>query len=234
MKKLCKDIFWIITISTFVIIATYSLLKIFDKEFKMAIYIEISIAIIIACFRIFCKKNTDVFNKIFYRDYKYKKEYNDKEIRLSFAYWIRISINGKYLLIKSKRDKYQPVGGVYHIDDKVKINDKFGFYRDSHLGDANYSTWDIAKDVGLSMLVAGITYGLTYGIGNNIKGNNYFKTYSDLSYLFAHGLTEGVKKEVVKQFMYQYTIMTINNGLISSISEYLVGYKWKQKVIEGV
>lgn len=137
MKKLCKDIFWIITIGTFVIIATYSLLKIFDKEFKTAIYIEISIAIIIACFRIFYKKIVDVFNKIFYRGYEYKKEYNDKEIRLSFAYLIRIRINGKYLLIKSKRDKYQPVGGVYHIDDKAKINDKFGFYRDSHPGDAN-------------------------------------------------------------------------------------------------
>lgn len=107
-------------------------------------------------------------------------------------------------------------------------------YLQNWTGDANYSTWAIAKDVGLSMIVAGITYGLTYGIGNNIKGNNYFKTYSDLPYLFAHGLTEGVKKEVVKQFMYQYTIMTINNGLISSISEYLVRYKWKQKVIEGV
>lgn len=132
-------------------------------------------------------------------------------------------------MIKSKRDKYQPVGGVYHIDDKVKINDKFGFYRDSRSGDANYSTWDIAKNVGLSMLVTGITYGISGAF--NIQ---YLNTYSDLPYLFAHGLTEGVKKEVVKQFMYQYTIMTINNGLISSISEYLVGYKWKQKVIEGV
>ncbi len=65
MKKLFKDIFWIIIIGTFVIMATYYLLKIFDKEFKTAIYIEISIAIIIACFRIFYKKIVDVFNKIF-------------------------------------------------------------------------------------------------------------------------------------------------------------------------
>lgn len=102
-------------------------------------------------------------------------------------------------------------------------------YLQNWTGDANYSTWDIAKDVGLSMLVTGITYGISGAF--NIQ---YLNTYSDLPYLFAHGLTEGVKKEVVKQFMYQYTIMTINNGLISSISEYLVGYKWKQKVIEGV
>ena len=124
-------------IGTFVIMATYYLLKIFDKEFKTAIYIEISIAIITAFIRMFYKKIIDVFNKIFYKGYEYKKEYNDKEIRLSFAYLIRIRINNKYLLIKSKRDKYQPVGGVYHIDDKAKINDKFGFYRDSHPGDAN-------------------------------------------------------------------------------------------------
>lgn len=65
MKKLCKDIFWIITIGTFVIIATYSLLKIFDKEFKMAIYIEISIAIIIACLRIFCKKTQMYLTRFF-------------------------------------------------------------------------------------------------------------------------------------------------------------------------
>ena len=132
-----KDIFWIIMIGIFVIMATYYLLKIFDKEFKTAVYIEISIAIIIACIRMFYKKIIDVFNKIFYKGYEYKKEYNDKEIRLSFAYLIRIRINNKYLLIKSKRDKYQPVGGVYHIDDKAKINDKFDFYRDSHPGDAN-------------------------------------------------------------------------------------------------
>ncbi len=137
MKKLCKDIFSIILIVAFASFATYFLLKILEKEFKIAIFIEVSITIISVCFRIFYKKIIDVCRKIFYRGYEYKKEYNDKEIRLSFAYLIRIRINDKYLLIKSKRDKYQPVGGVYHIDDKAKINDKFGFYRDSHPGDAN-------------------------------------------------------------------------------------------------
>ena len=63
-------------------------------------------------------------------------------------------------------------------------------------GDANYSTWDIAKDVGLSMLVTTVTYGLTYGVGNKLNGNNYFKTYSDLPYLLGHSLTKGVEKGV--------------------------------------
>ena len=35
MKKLWKNIFWIITIGTFVIIATYFLIKMFDKELVM-------------------------------------------------------------------------------------------------------------------------------------------------------------------------------------------------------
>ena len=98
-------------------------------------------------------------------------------------------------------------------------------------GDANYSTWDIAKDVGLSMLVTTVTYGLTYGIGNKLSGNNYFKTYSDLPYLLGHGLTKGVKKWVVNQFMYQYAVMTMNMGLISSFGYYVVGYKWKNKLL---
>ena len=98
-------------------------------------------------------------------------------------------------------------------------------------GNANYSTWDIVKDVGLSMLVTTVTYGLTYGIGNNLSGNNYFKTYSDLPYLPGHGLTKGVEKGVVNQFMYQYVFMTMNMGLIASFGDYVVGYKWKNKLL---
>ena len=98
-------------------------------------------------------------------------------------------------------------------------------------GDANYSTWDIAKDIGLSMLVTTVTYGLTYGIGNKLSGNNYFKTYSDLPYLLGHGLTKGVEKGVVNQFMYQYAVMTMNMGLIASFGDYVVGYKWKNKLL---
>ena len=98
-------------------------------------------------------------------------------------------------------------------------------------GDANYSTWDIVKDVGLSMLITAGTYGLTYGIGGKLSGNNPFKTYSDLPYLLGHGLTDGVQKQVVRTFMYQYTIMTINMGLISSFNDYLGSYKWKEKLL---
>ena len=98
-------------------------------------------------------------------------------------------------------------------------------------GTANYSDWDIAKDVGLSMLVTTVIYGLTYGIGNKLSGNNYFKTYSDLPYLLGHGLTKGVEKGVVNQFMYQYIVMTMNMGLIASFGDYVVGYKWKNKLL---
>ena len=60
---------------------------------------------------------------------------------------------------------------------------------------------------------------------------NYFKTYSDLPYLLGHGLTKGVEKGVVNQFMYQYAVMTMNMGLIASFGDYVVGYKWKNKLL---
>ena len=62
-------------------------------------------------------------------------------------------------------------------------------YLQNWTGDANYSILDIAKDVGSSMLITSITYGISGTF--NIQ---YFKTYSDLPYLFTHGLTEDMKK----------------------------------------
>ena len=43
-------------------------------------------------------------------------------IRISFAYLYRIFIDGKYLLVKNARGtgKYQPVGGVYKMQDSEK------------------------------------------------------------------------------------------------------------------
>lgn len=71
--------------------------------------------------------------------YDYDSKYNNQEIRLSFAYLIRIKVNTTYLLVKSghKRDLYGPVGGVYHIEKTDYVYDKLGFYRDSTPGDSN-------------------------------------------------------------------------------------------------
>lgn len=46
----------------------------------------------------------------------------DTYIRISFAYLFRIKIDGKYLLVKNERNtkKFQPVGGVYKMNDSEK------------------------------------------------------------------------------------------------------------------
>lgn len=51
-----------------------------------------------------------------------------KEIRLSIAYLFRINVNGKYLLVKSRRrDYYQPVGGAFKtLPGADKIFEKLG------------------------------------------------------------------------------------------------------------
>ena len=71
--------------------------------------------------------------------YDYDSKYDNQEIRLSFAYLIRIKVNNKYLLVNSghKRDLYGPVGGVYHIKKTDYVYNKLGFYRDSTPGDFN-------------------------------------------------------------------------------------------------
>ena len=44
-------------------------------------------------------------------------------IRISFAYLYRIKVDDKYLLVQNNRNtgKYQPVGGVYKLQDEEKI-----------------------------------------------------------------------------------------------------------------
>lgn len=46
----------------------------------------------------------------------------DTYIRISFAYLFRIKIDGKYLLVRNERNtkKFQPVGGVYKMNDSEK------------------------------------------------------------------------------------------------------------------
>ncbi len=55
--------------------------------------------------------------------------YRNQDIRLSISYLIRININNKYLLVKSKRipNQFQPVGGVYkYYDGAVGLFDELG------------------------------------------------------------------------------------------------------------
>jgi|GEM_PF-3965308 len=68
-------------------------------------------------------------------------------IRISYAYLIRIKIQGKYLLVRGKYNKYQPPGGVYHYYDR-EIERQFGFKRDETHGDDN----DIRGTIELSSL----------------------------------------------------------------------------------
>lgn len=46
----------------------------------------------------------------------------NKNIRLSFSYLFKISIDGKYLLVRGNRlkNQYQPIGGVYKYYDEAK------------------------------------------------------------------------------------------------------------------
>lgn len=47
---------------------------------------------------------------------------DDTNIRISFAYFYRIKLGCKYLLVQNSRTgKYQPVGGVYKLQDNEKI-----------------------------------------------------------------------------------------------------------------
>ena len=70
----------------------------------------------------------DVFDnkdwKTSFRQLKRGKIINDDTlVRVSFAYLYRIKVDDKYLLVKNSRNtgKYQPVGGVYKMEDEEKL-----------------------------------------------------------------------------------------------------------------
>lgn len=79
--------------------------------------------------------NTNVYNhkESFNIPIKFTKE---SEIRLSFSYLIRIKFEDKYLLVKGKYGKYQPVGGVYHYNDRF-LENNFDFKLDEYHADKN-------------------------------------------------------------------------------------------------
>lgn len=75
------------------------------------------------------------------------KPWTDREIRLTIAYLFRIEINGKYLLVKSKRieNTYQPVGGVYkyYNPEAKKELDCMGAVTDNNIENDDVSECDL-------------------------------------------------------------------------------------------
>lgn len=112
---------------------------IFKYDFVMPLIYEVIISILILLSKVCIIKFMELIRTINRKEYFYSKSYDDKEIRLSFAYLIRIKVNNRYLLVRSNSRKklFQPVGGVYHIDNPIEIKNKMGFYRDGTPGDSN-------------------------------------------------------------------------------------------------
>lgn len=94
-------------------------------------------AVILTLITVTRKLIVNLYVTLFEPKYNYSRKYKNELIRLSYAYLIKIRVNNRYLLIKSKniKDVYQPVGGVFHIEDNSYISGKLGFERDSTPGD---------------------------------------------------------------------------------------------------
>ncbi len=74
--------------------------------------------------------------RLWYQQIKYRNE----EIRLSFSYLYKISVDGKYLLVKGNRlkNQYQPIGGVYKYYPEAKPHlEKFNYRPDIKMGNDN-------------------------------------------------------------------------------------------------
>lgn len=84
------------------------------------------------------------FLKLYWDCYK---PWAGDEIRLTIAYLFRIEVNGKYLLVKSKRipNTYQPVGGVYKYYDPEAKKDllAMGAETDNCMGNDAISERDL-------------------------------------------------------------------------------------------
>ena len=124
----------------FTALITFIISKIGNREFVKDLIIGLIIdgiilflSFIVNCIRSLFKCLIDA------RVYNYSQKYNNKRIRLSFAYLIRIRVNNKYLLVKSGHDRnlYGPVGGVYHMNHTNYVYNELGFSRDETPGDNN-------------------------------------------------------------------------------------------------
>ena len=135
-KKIIGIIICIIVIIGVVIHATIECCVHYGIDFKIAIIIEVLFGFM-SLILLLIKMLKNMLNDV-NREYFYIKEYDNKEIRLSFSYLFRIRINEKYLLIKRQdRDIYQPVGGVYQVKNWRYLHEKLKCYRDSSKGEPN-------------------------------------------------------------------------------------------------
>ena len=139
VSDLIANILVVFLIAIIIISLTIIFGIIFKFDFGIPLVIEIIMSVLALLFSILKKQFKELIKTLIKKEYIYSKVYDDKKIRLSFSYLIRIKINNKYFLVKSssRKNMFQPVGGVYHIDNPVEIKDKTGFYRDEHPGDPN-------------------------------------------------------------------------------------------------
>ncbi len=143
-----------------------------------------------------------ITNKKYNFRHKYDLSYRNKEIRISFAYLIKILINDKYLLVKKEKfNKFQPIGGVYHQYDSDTMND-LGFSRDITPGDAQ----DIRGSIKCKNLIKFLKWFDSEGAKRERGVNREFyeelkdcipiKEFLDLDFIFIKRKYKGIEYSV--------------------------------------
>lgn len=137
ISNILSNIIIIILVAAIIVSATILFAWIFKFEFGIPVIIEIILSFLFMLWNLFENQVAVLFDTLKRKEYSFSKSYYDKDVRLSFSYLIRIKINNRYLLVRSNSRKniFQPVGGVYHIDNPDEIKKKTGFYRDGTPGD---------------------------------------------------------------------------------------------------
>lgn len=102
-----------------------------EYVFKLAIGLGIAIAISIV---VWCITNFRLMKYFVLTNIPFLRK---KSIRITVAYLFRIELDGKYLLVKNKRNVpgYQPVGGVYKFlrRENAKFFDEIGLVPDTKI-----------------------------------------------------------------------------------------------------
>lgn len=128
MKRIIKFVlFFLVTVALICTIFLSEKEKIYGVGAVCGTILGIIIQYLIISFiDLFDNKNWKKAERRLRRAKEIKK---DTLIRISFAYLFRISVNGKYILIKNARNsgKFQPVGGVYkfHKEEEVSLSQLF-------------------------------------------------------------------------------------------------------------
>lgn len=136
--KVAKYIVYLIILSIILVVAMFLISYFADTNFIETFLIGLACELLLGIAPLIFKYGKRLFQVIkTIRPYYYDSSFEEKKIRLSFAYLIRIKVNNRYLLVKSghKRGTYGPVGGVYHIEHTDYVYNKLGFSRDSSPGD---------------------------------------------------------------------------------------------------